>query len=347
MNQDPSPNQQVFKDPALKRRLWLMGSFLALCHAAIAGVLFSYAAHYPTLIGLVLLAYSLGLRHAVDPDHIAAIDNSTRKLMQDGQTPVAVGLFFAAGHSTVVLAASFMVALSASYMSQHLPAFKETGSLIGMSVSCTFLLLIGIINLIVLIQTFRTWRSILKGQPITNETLEEHLKKGGLLARILRPLLKLVGRSWHLYFVGLLFGLGFDTASEVAILSISGSTGASGMPFSVLVVVPFAFAVGMALIDTLDGVLMLGAYGWAFLKPARKLYYNMAITFTSVVIALFIGGIEALQIISSATGATGGFWDLANNLQLDSLGFYIIGLFVASWIVSVCWYKWRGYDRLN
>lgn len=297
-------------------------------------------------MGLVLLAYSLGLRHAVDPDHIAAIDNSTRKLMQDGKKPVAVGFFFALGHSTVVLVASAIVAYSASFMTQHLSEMKATGSLIGTIVSSTFLILIGVINLIVLVQTFRAWRGVLNGQPITTETLEEHLQKGGLLARILRPLLKLVGQSWHLYFIGLLFGLGFDTASEVAILSISGTTGAAGMPFSILIVVPIAFAVGMALVDTLDGIMMLGAYGWAFLKPARKLYYNMALTFTSVLIALFIGGIEALQVISKTTGASGGVLNIVNHIQLDGLGFYVIGIFFVSWIASMLWYKWRGYERL-
>jgi high-affinity nickel-transport protein len=297
-------------------------------------------------MGLVLLAYSLGLRHAVDPDHIAAIDNSTRKLMQDGKKPVAVGFFFALGHSTVVLLASAVVAYSASFMTQHLSEMKATGSLIGTIVSSSFLILIGVINLIVLFQIFQVWRGVLNGQPMTAETLEEHLQKGGLLARILRPLLKLVGQSWHLYLIGLLFGLGFDTASEVAILSISGSTGATGMPFSVLIVVPIAFAIGMALLDTLDGVMMLGAYGWAFLKPARKLYYNMALTFTSVLIALFIGGIEALQVISKTTGSTSGILNIANTIQLDGLGFYVVGIFAASWIASMLWYKWRGYEHL-
>lgn len=297
-------------------------------------------------MGLVLLAYSLGLRHAVDPDHIAAIDNSTRKLMQDGKKPVAVGFFFALGHSTVVLVASAIVAYSASFMTEHLSEMKATGSLIGTIVSSSFLILIGVINLFALVQTFQVWRGVLNGLPMTSETLEEHLQRGGLLAWILRPLLKLVGQSWHLYFIGLLFGLGFDTASEVAILSISGSTGASGMPFSVLIVVPLAFAVGMALLDTLDGIMMLGAYGWAFLKPVRKLYYNMSLTFASVLIALFIGGVEALQVISKTTGTSSGILTIANNIQSDGLGFYVIGIFAGSWIVSMLWYSWRGYERL-
>jgi high-affinity nickel-transport protein len=266
--------------------------------------------------------------------------------MQDGKKPVAVGFFFALGHSTIVVVMCVLVALSASFINEMLPAFRDTGALIGASVSCIFLLAIGFINLFVLVDTFKTWRRVVKGGASGEKTLDDYLSSGGLLSRVLRPVLKMVGSSWSMYWVGLLFGLGFDTASEVALLGISGSTGVSAMPIGVLLLVPLAFTAGMSLIDTLDGVLMLGAYGWAFLKPARKLYYNVTITFTSVVIALVIGGVEGLQIIARHSGATGWVWNFANSLQLENWGFFIIGLFILSWIGSMLLYKWRGYDRL-
>lgn len=336
--------RELLKSPGLKRRLIGMAVFMLAFHAAILIPLLWLAPEHPTLLGLALLAYGLGLRHAVDPDHIAAIDNTTRKLMQEGKKPVGVGFFFALGHSTIVVVMCALVALSASFINQSLPAFKETGALISTCVSCLFLLAIGFINLVVLIDTYKTWRQVSKGGRYGEKSLDDYLSGGGLLTRILKPVLNMVGNSWSMYWVGLLFGLGFDTASEVALLSISGSTGVSGMPIWVLLLIPFSFTAGMTLIDTLDGVLMLGAYGWAFLKPTRKLYYNMTITFTSVVIALFIGGVEALQIISKRTGASGWLIDFANNLQLENWGFYIIGLFILSWIGSMLLYKWRRYD---
>jgi high-affinity nickel-transport protein len=335
--------RELLKSPGLKRRLLAMAAFMVAFHLAILIPLLWYAPSHSTLLGLALLAYGLGLRHAVDPDHIAAIDNTTRKLMQEGKKPVGVGFFFALGHSTIVVVMCALVAFSASFINRVLPAFKETGSLISASVSCIFLLVIGFINLIVLIETFKTWRDVKNGKR-DEKTLDDYLSTQGVLARILRPVLKMVGSSWSMYWVGLLFGLGFDTASEVALLSISGTAGVSGMPFWVLLLIPLAFTAGMSVIDTLDGVLMLGAYGWAFLKPARKLYYNITITFTSVVIALFIGGIEGLQILAKHTSATGWLFDFANQIQLDNWGFYIIGLFILSWVGSMLLYKWRRYD---
>lgn len=336
--------KELLKSPGLKGRLLAMAAFMLAFHLAVLLPLLWYAPSHPTLMGLALLAYGLGLRHAVDPDHIAAIDNTTRKLMQEGRKPVSVGFFFALGHSTIVLVMCLLVALSASFLNDYVPAFKETGSLISTSVSCLFLLIIGFINLVVLVDTFKTWRQVIAGGQFTEKTLDEYLSNQGLLARILRPVLKMVSSSWTMYWVGLLFGLGFDTASEVALLSISGTTGASGMPLWVIMLIPLAFTAGISLIDTLDGVLMLGAYGWAFLKPARKLYYNMTITFTSVIIALVIGGIEGLQIISRHTGASGWLWEFANGLHLEDWGFYIIGIFILSWIGSMLIYRWRGYD---
>ncbi|MDX1987845.1 MAG: HoxN/HupN/NixA family nickel/cobalt transporter [Candidatus Obscuribacter sp.] len=339
--------RELLKSPGLKQRLIFIAALIFAFHAAVIFLLLSHASSYPTLLGLALLAYGLGLRHSVDPDHIAAIDNTTRKLMQEGKKPVGVGFFFALGHSSIVIVMCMLVAVSASFVNDMLPVYKETGVLVSSLASCFFLLAIGFINLFVLVDTFKTWRKLVRGDHPHDLTLEEYLSTGGLLARILKPVLNMVGTSWSMYWVGLLFGLGFDTASEVALLGMSGSTGVSSMPLSVILVIPLAFTVGMTLIDTLDGILMLGAYGWAFLKPARKLYYNVTITFTSVMIALFIGGIEGLQIISKHTGATGWLWDFANGLELENWGFYIIGIFIVSWSASMLLYRLRGYDSLT
>jgi high-affinity nickel-transport protein len=338
---------ELFRCKKLQQRVIVIAALLIAFHVAISIMLLSFADGHPRLLGLALLAYGLGLRHAVDADHIAAIDNMTRKLMQDGQKPAAVGFFFALGHSTIVVAMCVLLTTFTSFINQMLPALKETGAIISALVSCVFLLAIGLINLFVLIDVIRNWRQVVNGGTDIDHTLDVALKSGGLLARILRPVMKLVSNSWNMYWVGMLFGLGFDTASEVALLGISGSTGASGMPMEVLLLIPLSFAAGMALIDTLDGILMLGAYGWALLKPARKLYYNVIITFISVMIALLIGGIEALQIISRHTGAKDLFWEFANRPQLENWGYYVIGLFTLSWIGSMVVYKWRKYDRLE
>jgi nickel/cobalt transporter (NiCoT) family protein len=339
--------RELLRVPGFAKRLAAMTITIFTCHLVILIGLLWHASSYPTLLGLGILAYGLGLRHAVDPDHIAAIDNTTRKLMQDGKKPVAVGFFFALGHSTIVIVMSVAIALAASSMNEHLSAWRGIGSLISTSASCGFLLLIGAINLVVLIDTYKAWQRVKAGAKLDSLTLDQYLSGGGLLSRILRPVLRLVGNSWSMFWVGLLFGLGFDTASEVALLSISGTAGAHGMPLAVAILIPLAFTAGMTFIDTLDGVLMLGAYGWAFLQPVRKLYYNMSITLMSVIIALFIGGVEGLQIVSDQAALTGFPWDWVNSIHLENWGFYIIGLFALGWIGSMLLYKWRRYDRLD
>jgi high-affinity nickel-transport protein len=330
----------------VRSKIFLLGLLLLVFHLVLFVSIVLNAHQYPLLSGLALLAYGLGLRHAVDPDHIAAIDNTTRKLMQDGQQPVAVGFCFAAGHSSIVIVMCALVAMSATFVNRYLPVLKETGSLISTTVSCLFLLAIGIINLIVLMQTYKTWRRLVQGEVLCEQSLEEHLHSQGLFTNILRPLLQVITKSWQMFAIGLLFGLGFDTASEVALLSLSGTTSASGMPFLQLMLVPLSFAAGMSLVDTLDGILMLGAYGWAFLKPVRKLYYNMNITFISAVVALLIGGIEGAQIVSAHFGFTGGFWTTANNIKIADWGFYIIAIFLFCWGASVLFYKLRKIDHL-
>jgi high-affinity nickel-transport protein len=334
-------------DPDLKRRLIGIYTLLIGFNIAVWGALLLSSAKYGLLLGLAPVAYGFGLRHAVDPDHIAAIDNTTRKLMQDGQRPVGVGFFFSLGHSTVVFALSVLIALSAAYVKQNLPNMRTAGSVIGTFVSGSFLLIIAAINLIVLIDVYKTWRMVVRGGTFDDRTLDDYLSNRGLLARLFRPLLKVVTRSWNMYPIGVLFGLGFDTASEVGILGMSGVAGAGGMPVWFILLLPLLFVAGMSLIDTTDGIAMLGAYGWAYVRPVRKLYYNMNITLISVIIALFIGGIEVLQVISTETGASGGIWDWANNVPFSVMGFYIIGIFLVSWLISVTVYKLRGIDRLD
>ncbi len=333
-------------DPNLRKRLTLTYGLLIGFNVAVWVVLLLSARRYPVLLGLATLAFGFGLRHAVDPDHIAAIDNTTRKLMQEGKRPVGVGFFFSLGHSTVVIGLSAMVALSTAFVHHNLPQMEGFGSLLGTSISSAFLLIIGSINLLVLIQVLKTWRRVKAGGSY-DESLQGYLDNRGLLARIFKPLLKTVGNSWNMYPIGILFGLGFDTASEVGLLAISGATAASGMPIWYILLLPLLFTAGMALVDTCDGVLMLGAYGWAYVKPVRKLYYNLNITLVSVVVALLIGGLEAVQVIASETGAKGGVFALAGNIPFNELGFLIIGIFVCAWLASILVYKIRRYDLLD
>jgi high-affinity nickel-transport protein len=265
--------------------------------------------------------------------------------MSDGERPVAVGLFFSLGHSTIVVALSVVIALSAAFVTD-IPALQEIGGLIGTAVSAAFLLLIGLINLIVLIDIYRIFRKVAGGGSYSEETLEEFLNERGLLARIFRPMLKAIRKSWHMYPLGLLFGLGFDTASEVALLGLAATSGANHVPIAYILVLPALFAAGMSLVDATDGVLMLGAYGWAYVKPIRKLYYNLNITLVSVLIAFAIGGVEVLSIVAERLHLHGGIWDFAANLDFGIIGFAIIGIFVVSWTASTLIYRWKGYDSL-
>lgn len=303
---------------------------------------------YPILLGTGLLAYSFGLRHAVDADHIAAIDNVTRKLMQRGKRPITVGLYFAAGHSSVVLLASTAIALTASALETRFRAFKEIGALVGTAVSAGFLFAIAAANFVILIGVYRSFRRVRNGGPLVEQDLDILLANRGLLGRLFRPVFNLVGESWHMYPLGFLFGLGFDTATEIGVLGMSAAGVAQGLPIWSILIFPALFAAGMTLIDTADGILMLGAYGWAFAKPIRKLYYNMTITFVSAVIAALVGAIEALGIIGDRLGLDQGIWGViaALNENFGALGYLIIGIFGVSWVVSVLVYRLKGYDAI-
>jgi high-affinity nickel-transport protein len=305
--------------------------------------------HFALLIGTATLAYTFGLRHALDADHISAIDNVTRKLMQDGQRPVLVGFFFSLGHSTIVVLLSVAIALTAAHIQSHFPTMQHVGAVIGTTVSALFLLVIAGINLIVLRGVIRAFASVKRGEPYDEQNVETALAQLGFLARFFRPILRLVDRSWKMYPVGFLFGLGFDTATEVGLLGISAAAATQGLPIWSILIFPFLFTAGMCLIDTADGILMLGAYGWAFVHPVRKLYYNMTITAVSVLIAVVVGGIEVLGVIGDQFDLHGGFWDAIGSLgdHFGAIGLLIIGIFIASWAVSALLYRWMGYKDLE
>ena len=303
----------------------------------------------PVLLGTALLAYSFGLRHAVDADHIAAIDNVTRKLMQTGQRPLAVGLFFALGHSAIVAAMSVAVAVAAVAVASGMGPLKGVGGVVGTSASALFLFGLAFINLVVLVSVCRTFQAVKRGERFVEDDLDILLNSRGLLSKVFRPLFGLVTKSRHMFAVGFLFGLGFDTASEVALFGISAAQATHGFSLGTILVFPALFAAGMMLVDTTDGVLMLGAYGWAFQKPIRKLYYNITITAVSVLVAVLVGGVETLGLIGNRFEMRGPFWDAigALNENFGVLGYLIIGIFVASWLASVALYRFKRYDDLE
>jgi nickel/cobalt transporter (NiCoT) family protein len=326
----------------------IYGLLLALNGGAWLWALVAFR-HFPVLLGTAFLAYSLGLRHAVDADHIAAIDNVTRKFMNEGKRPVAVGLMFSLGHSTVVLLGSVAIAWTTLTLQHRMDAIREVGGMVGTLVSTLFLFGIAAVNLVVLRGVYATFCKVRDGEPYVEEDLDMLLSGPGLLARIFRPMFRMIRSSWHMYPLGLLFGLGFDTATEIGVLGISAAEASRGLSFWSILIFPVLFAAGMSLIDTTDNVLMLGAYGWAFVKPIRKLYYNLTITTVSVVVALAVGGIEALGLLADQFHLRGGFWDGVNRLNANfgTLGYCIVGLFVVSWLASVVFYKWRGFDDLE
>ncbi|SFK89555.1 high-affinity nickel-transport protein [Paenibacillus sp. 1_12] len=319
---------------------WLGYSGAVLC-LHIIGIVFLYvaASHNPALWGMGLLAYTLGLRHAFDVDHIAAIDNTVRKLVQQKRNSFGVGFYFSLGHSSVVLLMAIVTAFSVKWVQRELPEMQEIGGLIGASVSGLFLLIIGIINLIVLIQLFQLFVQFRKGAHNQDE-FEKLLESRGFFSRLLRPLYKFITRSWHVYPLGFLFGLGFDTASEISLLAISAGAAKEAMPFVGVLSFPILFAAGMSLMDTADGIFMTKAYSWAFSTPHRKLYYNLSVTSLAVVAALLIGMVELLQVLSEKLGMNGAFWNWIQDLDFGSLGYMLVILFVLAWAISVG--IWKG-----
>jgi len=289
-------------------------------------------------LGVGITAYTLGMRHAFDADHIGAIDNTTRKLMNDGQRPLSVGFFFSLGHSTIVflLAAAFALGikgLSGAVKSDSSGLHKATG-LIGPSVSGTFLFIIGILNLLVLIGIVKIFRRMREGD-FDEAELENQLNKRGFMNRFYGRATRAVTKPWQMYPVGLLFGLGFDTATEIALLAVAGTAAVGGLPIYAILCLPILFAAGMSLLDTIDGAFMNFAYGWAFSKPVRKIFYNITITALSVAVALLIGTIELMAVFADKLGLTGQPWDFVSNLDLNLVGYGIVGLFVVTWAIAL------------
>ncbi len=334
--------------PNLRARLVFIYAVLAVLN--IGAWLWAFVAFHdsPTLLGVALVIYGLGLRHAVDADHIAAIDNVTRKLMQEGKRPVSVGFWFALGHSTVVVVVAALVAWAATMLGSF-QNMQNVGGIVSTLASTFFLFAVAVMNIFIFLSIYQSYRLVRSGKPYVEEDLEVFLKKRGFLARIFRPVFKLVSQSWHMYPVGFLFGLGFDTATEVSMFGVSATQATKGVPFAAIMVFPVLFAAGMSLLDTTDGVMMLGAYDWAFVKPMRKLYYNMTITLVSIAVALVIGGIEALGLVSDQLDLKTGVWApiVALNDNFNNIGFLIIGLFFAAWLISFIVYKAKGLDNFE
>ncbi len=293
---------------------------------------------HPVLWGMGFLAYTLGLRHAFDADHIAAIDNTVRKLVRQGESPLGVGFYFSLGHSTVVFLMAVAIVLIARWIQQALPHLQTIGGLIGTTVSGAFLLVIGLINLFIWIDIYLIFREMRRGDYDT-QALEQLLLSRGIVTRVAGPLFRVINRSWHVYPLGLLFGLGFDTASEVALLALSAGAAASALPVAGILALPLLFAAGMSLMDTADGVFMTTAYRWAFATPLRKVYYNLTVTGLSVVAALLIGLIELTQVLTQALGLTAGLWGWLQALDFGWIGYLLVTLFVLTW--SLSYGAWR------
>jgi high-affinity nickel-transport protein len=343
----------------LSRQEWhsiaSMTGFILLLHAVGWGVLIGIVApqHYQVGttqvlgVGLGLTAYTLGMRHAFDADHIAAIDNTTRKLMADGKRPLSVGFWFSLGHSTIVFGLVALLAMGvralAGQVGDESSLLHEFTGVVGTAVSGTFLYLIGIINLVVLVGILKVFRRMRRG--VYDETaLEQQLNNRGLLNKILAGATRAVRRPWQMYPVGVLFGLGFDTATEVGLLVLAGGVAAFALPWYAILTLPILFAAGMSLLDTIDGCFMNFAYGWAFSRPVRKIYYNITITGLSVAVALIIGSIELISILTEKTGITSGPLAAIAKVNLDFVGYAIVALFLLTWVIAVTVWK---YGRIE
>ena len=347
------PLAYLFSDALNRTQRSIIGIYVLLVAANVASWLWALAAFHdqPVLLGTALLAYTLGLRHAFDADHIAAIDNVTRKLMQEGKRPVAAGLFFSLGHSTIVVGLSVAIALTTATLQNQFGLFKIIGGVIGTLVSAFFLFVIAAANILVLISVYRVFQTVRSSGRLVGDDLDLLLANRGFLARIFPRLFRVIDHSWQMYPLGLLLGLGFDTATEVALLSISATQAGQGMPVWSILVFPALFTAGMMLMDTTYSIFMLRAYGWAFVKPIRKLYYNLTTTALSIGVALVVGGLQTLNLIGDQLGLVdrGGFWGFIGELNdnFAVLGFMIVGIFIAAWLISCGIYLVKRYDDLG
>jgi len=337
------------------RRMAAMFGFILFLHVAGALLMWkattgNYELADGTLFGwgTAALAYTLGMRHAFDADHISAIDNTTRKLMSEGQRPLAVGFFFSLGHSSVVaflaILLNFGIKAVGSQLKDDNSALHHYTGLIGTTISGTFLMLIAILNLMILVSIIGVFIQMRKGA-YNEEELEKHLNSRGLLMRFFGPIARRIDKSWKMYPLGILFGLGFDTATEIGLLVLAGSSVIAGLPWWAIISLPLFFAGGMSLLDTIDGSFMNFAYGWAFSKPVRKVYYNIIITGLSVAVALFVGGLELCQVFANQLNLTGGFWDYALAFNLNSAGYFIVGAFVVVWTIALLLWKYGKIEE--
>jgi nickel/cobalt transporter (NiCoT) family protein len=341
---DPPSSRPSFS-PAEWTHLAGLYGFVSILHLLGWGLYLHYAAHYSQLVGLGFVAYLFGLRHAFDADHIAAVDDSVRFMLQKGKKPLGVGFFFSLGHSTVVLALAIGIAFAATAVKAEMPQLKAMGALIGAGVSGTFLWIIGILNLLVLLDILQIWRTARSGTH-SHAHLEALLRKRGLLNRLFGGRLqKLMNHSWQMYPLGLLFGLGFDTASEVGLLAMTAGASAGNLPVPAVLCLPVLFAAGMTVMDTTDGVLMSKAYDWAFLNPLRKIFYNITTTGLSVAVALLVGTIELLQVLIGMLELHGDFFDFIAALNFGLLGYLIVGLFLLAWGLSVGVWKFGRIEQ--
>ena len=326
-------------------RLTILYAIIGGLHLAGWGVYLHYAADYPQLVGLGFVAYMFGLRHAFDADHIAAVDDTVRFMLQKGKQPLGVGFFFSLGHSTVVLGLAVVIAFAATAVKTELPQLRDLGALIGAGVSGTFLWIIGALNLLVLLDILKIWRKAKSGGH-SHAHLEALLQKRGLLNRLFGGRLqRLMNHSWQMYPLGVLFGLGFDTASEVGLLAMTAGASAGNLPLPAVFCLPILFAAGMTVMDTTDGVLMCKAYNWAFINPLRKIFYNITTTGLSVAVALLVGSIELAQVFIGLLGLRGNFFDFIAALDFGILGYIIVGLFLLGWALSVGFWKFGRIEQ--
>jgi nickel/cobalt transporter (NiCoT) family protein len=325
-------------DRSERRRLAGLGGAVLGLHALGVALALVYAPGHPVLGGLCVLAYSFGLRHAFDADHISAIDNTTRRLLAEGGRPLGVGFFFSLGHSTVVLVLCVGLSVAASSVHAALPTLQLYGGTFGAAVSGVFLWAIGLLNLSVLRGIASVARDVRSGRFDESE-LEAKLHERGFMSRFFGGALRRVRRSTDIYPVGVLFGLGFDTATEVGLLALTAGAASGHVPPLALLSLPILFAAGMSLMDTADGVFMSKAYSWAFSTPARKVYYNLAVTGLSVLVAMLIGTVELLQVVSDKLGFSGGFWSWLQTLDFGTLGYVLVPLFAVTWLLAFA--VWR------
>jgi nickel/cobalt transporter (NiCoT) family protein len=355
----PAARPAVF-DPKERLEIGLIYAGIAIATVlGFVGVLW-IGARFGIFVGLGILAYTLGLRHGVDADHICAIDNTTRKLLQQEKKPVTVGTWFSLGHSTIVMGMLVGLVFAARWILANIPTLESVGSLVGTAVSGGFLYVIALINLLIFFEVYRIFQALRAGR-LDNAKLEETLNQRGFMNRYFGFLFRFVNEPWQIYPVGVLFGLGFDTATEVTLIAITVTVGtlATAFPIWAILLLPFLFTCGMVLTDTSDGISMRFAYGWAFLHPIRKVYYNLTMTGISVLVAFVIGTVEVLGVLAAELGLTGGplgFWTSMNWLDGSQgplglevwgwVGIGIVALFIGCWLVAMAVYRWKGYERI-